>query len=344
MKTIALEEHFWTGEWIEYLRSRKNYPKLIAGQDAEGRRIERLAYSAEAGAELPAALVERLADVGEARLADMDANGIDMQLLCMASGLEPFPVEDADEVSRIINDGLARIVAGNPGRFAGLAALAPQAPERAARELERCVRSLGLKGAKLNSHAGGQSFDDEKFWPIFEAAEALGVPIYLHPRNPPPDQMKAYSGYPALAGSLWGFGADMGLNAMKLACSGVFDRYPGLKIILGHLGEALPFWLWRIENRWTREQAGSRMKKLQKNPAEYIRGNFWVTTSGMFAEAPFLCALSVLGADRILFAVDYPYESNREGAQFLENLSLSGGDKEKISHLNAEKLLGLNPQ
>ena len=344
MRTVALEEHFWTGEWVEYLRSRKNYPKLIAGRDAEGRRIERLAYTAEAGAVLPADLVERLVDVGEGRLADMDANGIDMQLLCMASGLEPFAVEEAAEVSRIINDGLGRIVAGNPRRFAGLAALAPQDPESAARELERCVRQLGLKGAKLNSHVGGQSFDDPKFWPIFEAAESLGVPIYLHPRNPPPDQMKAYTGYPALAGSLWGFGADLGLNAMKLACSGVFDRYPGLKILLGHLGEALPFWLWRIENRWTREHADSRMNKLQKNPAEYIRSNFWVTTSGMFARAPLLCAHSVLGAERILFAVDYPYESNREGAQFLKDLPLSDGDKAKLSHLNAEKLLGLKPE
>ncbi len=200
---------------------------------------------------------------------------------------------------------------------------------------------MGLKGAKLNSHVRGETFDDPKFWPIFEQAEKLDVPIYLHPRNPPADQLKAYAGYPSLSGSLWGYGADLGLNVMKLACSGVFDRYPGLKILLGHLGEALPFWLWRIENRWEHEAAQSGMKKPLRNPAEYIRRNFWVTTSGMFAQAPLLCAHSVLGPDRILFAVDYPYESNREAARFLEELPLPAPDKARISHRNAEELLGL---
>jgi len=343
VKTIALEEHFWTAEWVDYLRSRKDYPKLVSAPDGKGGTSERFLFSADMGSSVDSAMLAKLLDVDGGRLADMDENGIDTQVLCMASGLEPFDRAEGTAVSRTLNDGLARIIRKRPDRFAGLAALAPQDPAGAARELERSVKELGLKGAKLNSHARGETYDDPKFWVIFETAQKLDVPIYLHPCNPPQDALKAYSAYPALSGSVWGFGADLGLNAMKLVCSGLFDKYPGLKIVLGHLGEALPFLLWRLDNRWSREKADTdpRMKKLLKKPGDYIRNNFWVTTSGMFSQPSLLCAHAALGPDRVLFAVDYPYESNQEGMRFLRDLPLSEGDKAKISHLNAEKLLRL---
>jgi 5-carboxyvanillate decarboxylase len=343
VRTIAVEEHFWTEEWVDYLRARKDFPKIVSVRDGQGRSVESFAYSPSQSSAVDGGMVGKLMEVGEARLADMDRAGIDMQVLCIGSGLEPFEAAEATSLSRIINDGLARIIARNPSRFAGFATLAPQDPEGAAAELERSVRSLGLKGAKLNSHVRGETFDQERFWPIFEAAERLDVPIYLHPRTPPADQLKVYADYPLLSASIWGFGADMGLNAMKLVCSGVFDRYPKLKIILGHLGEALPFWLWRIDNRWFREGADKhpRMKRLKKKPGDYIRENFWFSTSGVFSEAPLRCAITAMGAERILFAVDYPYESNSEGGRFIREVPISEEQRASIAHRNAERLLKL---
>ena len=343
MRTIAIEEHFWTEEWVDYLRKRKDYPKIAAVDLGNGRSEERFVYAPTQGSSVDGAVLGKLLDTGADRLADMDEAGIDMQVLCIASGLEPFEAAEATGLSRMVNDGLARIVAKHPGRFAGFATLAPQDPEGAAAELERAVRELGMKGAKLNSHVRGATFDQQRFWPIFEMAERLDVPIYIHPRTPPADQLKVYADYPLLSGSLWGFGADMGLNAMKLVCSGLFDRYPKLKIILGHLGEALPFWLWRIDNRWSREDADGdpRMRRLERKPGDYIRENFWFSTSGVFSEASLTCAITAMGADRILFAVDYPYESNIEGGRFIREVPISEDARANICHRNAERLLKL---
>jgi 2,3-dihydroxybenzoate decarboxylase len=195
----------------------------------------------------------------------------------------------------------------------------------------------------INSHIRGEYLDDRKYWVIFERAEKLNVPLYIHPRQPSPDMIKPFLTYPELASPAWGFAAETGLHAMRLICSGVFDKHPNLKIVLGHLGEALPWWLWRLDSRWivVGREEGAAPPLAQKKPSQYIKENFYVTTSGMLWHPALQCCYSALGADRILFAVDHPYESSRDAVQFLDTASICDGDKEKIYHVNAEKLLGL---
>jgi 2,3-dihydroxybenzoate decarboxylase len=355
MKKIAIEEHFLTEEYIDYLRSRKEYPRLEIVQGENNQERWRLWNSADQYTMWVPRAIRRLCDIGEGRVKDMDDAGIDMQVLSFPSGIDKLDASEGTAMAKKVNDELSRAVKNYPKRFAGFAALAPKDPGGAADELERAVKQLGLKGAMVLSHVGGEYLDDRKYWVIFERAERLGVPIYVHPAHPSPERQKQYSGYPELAGSLWGFCAEGGLTAMRLICSGIFDEYPGLKIILGHLGEALPFWMWRLDNRWlhssvtlmsTREpekktEASPLAKRLKKLPSQYIRENFFVTTSGMSWQPAFLCAYLALGADRILFAVDHPMEPSKEAVQFMDSMQISDHDKEKIYHLNAERLLGL---
>jgi 2,3-dihydroxybenzoate decarboxylase len=198
----------------------------------------------------------------------------------------------------------------------------------------------------VNGHIRGEYLDDRKYWVIFEMEEKLDVPIYIHPKMPSPDMIKSYLTYPGLASGMLGFAAEASLHAIRLILSGVFDKYPSLKIILGHLGEALPFWLWRIDSRWEEEKKADPLsavfyKNNLKSPAQCFRDNFYVTLSGMYWEPVLQFVRSVLGPDRIMFATDYPYESSKQAAQFMESVQLSHTDKEKICHLNAENLLKL---
>lgn len=342
MKRIAIEEHFFTEEYVAYLRSRKDYPRLEMIKDAENHEAEWLCLAPSCALPSGGPLLQGLLDVGEGRLKAMDEAGIDLQVLSLSfPGVEALDPSDATGLAKRVNDELFTVVGKYPERFAGFAALAPQDPEAAAGELERAVKRLGFKGAMINSHIRGEYLDEKKYWVIFETAEKLGVPIYLHPRQPSPDMIKPYLSYPQLATASWGFAAETGLHAMRLMCSGVFDRYPGLNIILGHLGEALPWWLWRLESRWMVAKGRGPSAPLVKRPSQYIKENFYVTTSGMFWMPALTCCCSGLGADRILFAVDHPYESSKEAVAFMDGASLCDRDKEKIYHLNAETLLGL---
>jgi hypothetical protein len=216
-----------------------------------------------------------------------------------------------------------------------------QQPEKAAAEFERAVRQLGFKGAMIHGTVNGVFLDDPRFTPVFEAAQALDVPIYLHPTAPPPAVQQAYyGGLPGrfdffLSRAAWGWHAELGMHCLRLIVSGLFDRFPRLKIMIGHLGENLPFSLARADSIF------SRRAKLPRGVAEYFHEHFYVTTSGYFTLPPFLCALQVVGADSILFSVDYPFSSNAEGRAFLNSLAISPQDLEKISHLNAERLLRL---
>jgi 2,3-dihydroxybenzoate decarboxylase len=241
-------------------------------------------------------------------------------------------------LSKKVNNILAETITKYPTRFSALASIAPQDPEEAAKELERAVKELGLKGASINSHTKGEYLDEKKYWVILEKAANLGVPIYIHPRGPSPDMVKPYLGYPRLDSAMLGFSHEVSLHALRLICSGVFDQFPNLNIVLGHMGEALPYWLWRMDNMWQRGNFPNQPKRL---PSEYMKSNFYIDTSGMFWEPPLLCAYLALGADRILFAVDYPMESNETAVRFIDSASIADSDKEKICHLNAEKLLGL---
>jgi predicted TIM-barrel fold metal-dependent hydrolase len=240
-------------------------------------------------------------------------------------------------MARDANERLFEVTKKYPGRFAGFAALPSADPEAAAGELERCVRKLGFVGAMIHSHQQGEFLDAKKYWVIWETAERLGVPIYLHPALPHPEVVKAYfQGYEELARAGWGFAVDTSCHFLRILFGGVFDAYPSLKIILGHLGEGLPFAMHRLN---AHTHAAAARRGLKKTPLEYLRDNLVVTTSGNWYEPAFVCTLLALGIDNILFAIDWPYEANRTGMEYLRKLSLSDDDRAKLAHRNAERLL-----
>lgn len=309
---IALEEHYSDAELTA----------LFTGLDAAG----------------APQLFKRLEDVGKARLKDMDESGIDVQVLSHTAPSLQKISSGAVELGRRVNDRLAAIVATAPTRFAGFAALPTSDPAAAADELERCVTKLGFKGAMIHGLAEGQFIDDKRFWPIFARAEALDVPIYLHPSMPHPAVIDAYykeyaKDYPVLLRAAWGFTVETATLGVRLALSGVFDAHPKLKFILGHLGEGLPFLMWRIDNGLARP--GQKPVKFR----DVFSSHFYVTTSGFFSNPALLLCVQELGIDRIMFAVDYPFEANAPGPRWLETAPLCDEDKAKIASGNAKRLL-----
>ncbi|WP_446745186.1 amidohydrolase family protein [Silvibacterium acidisoli] len=289
------------------------------------------------------AIQEKLIDVDQARIADMDANGIDLQVLSQVStGLDLIDPAEATALARATNDRMAQAIADRPTRFAGFAALNTTEPEKAARELERAMAIKGFVGTMLHGTSNGLFLDDPRFSPIFEAAQALDAPIYLHPAPPPETVQKAYYsglGDPTdymLATAGWGWHVETGMHALRLIVSGLFDRFPRLKIIIGHMGENLPFSIVRASTVLSRGA-----KNLKRPVKEYFDEHFWITTSGYFSNPPLKCALEVCGAERILFSVDYPFGSNRAGREFLDSMPVSDTDRAKIAGLNAAKLLKL---
>jgi len=286
----------------------------------------------------------RIQDIGERRLADMDASGIDMQILGItAPGVQIFDAATGSALARSANDQLAEAIGRHPDRFAGLAAVAPQDPAAAAQELERAVNTLGLRGAIVNSHTHGEYLDDAKYWPIFEAAEALGVPVYIHPTTPPRTWIAPFMER-GLDGAIFGFAVETGLHVLRLIIAGVFDRFPRLRVVVGHLGEAIPYWLFRIDFMHAPMAAANRypgVKPLKRKPSEYFRDNIYVTTSGMAWEPVILFAQQVLGVDRVLYAMDYPYQYVPEEVQVTDNLPISDEDKKKLYQTNAERVFGL---
>ena len=283
---------------------------------------------------------ERLVDLGEGRIRHMDETGIDVQVISLTSpGVQVFPGDIATRLAAQANDRLAEAVRNHPDRFVGMAAIAPQNPDAAAQELDRAT-TLGLKGAIINSHTADEYLDAQKFWPIFEAAEALNAPIYLHPRTPAPQTIEPYLDY-GLYFAGWGFAVETSLHAMRLIMAGVFERFPNLKIILGHMGEGLPFWLDRIDNRYLLQVTIGAVEKLEKLPSEYFRENFLITTSGMNYGPPLRLSNEVLGAEKIFFAADYPYESVQEAVELMDAAPLTQSELHKIYHENAEALFDI---
>jgi predicted TIM-barrel fold metal-dependent hydrolase len=316
MRTIALEEHFCSPELADPPDSARH---IFYGQG----------------------VADQLGDLDKIRLAEMDAAGIDVQVIShvapAAQGLA-----DGVEVAQRANDQLAIAVASHPDRFAGFATLPTGDPSAAADELERAVGDLGFVGALVNSTLGpnGVFLDDPRFEPLLDRFELLDVPLYLHPAPPPPALRDIlYGGLPPLiaarlATGAWGWHAEAGLHALRMVAAGVFDRHPGLRMILGHCGEMIPFMLDRID-----EQLHGQ---LRLEPSEYFLRNVWVTTAGMFSVPPVMCSVQVFGVDRVLFSVDYPFGSNPRGRELLDTLPLSPADKAKIAGGNAERLLGLD--
>jgi 2,3-dihydroxybenzoate decarboxylase len=267
-----------------------------------------------------------------------------MQVISLSSpGVQIFEAAEATALARLSNDRLAEAVRRHPTRYAGLAAIAPQEPGQAAKELARGIGSLGLKGAIINSHTRGEYLDQTKFWEVFEAAESLDVPLYLHP-NTPSRQMIAPFLESGLEGAIYGFAVETGLHLLRIITSGVFDRFPKLQIVVGHLGEALPFWQFRIDFMHRRAVASNRyasLRALRRKPSEYLRENVYVTSSGMAWEPAITFVHSVMGADRIMYAMDYPYQFIPEEVAVTDSLPISAADLRKFYQLNAERVFKL---
>jgi uncharacterized protein len=323
MRTITLEEHFATPGFL----------------DGPGRELKDAALKFEGRA---VKLIEQLCDLGDKRLAAMDAAGIDMQVLSLTSpGTEQLDAGDAIALARETNDFLADAVKKHPARFAGFAALPTAAPDKAAEELERRVRQGGFKGAVINGHARGRYLDDKFFWPILECAEKLNVPIHIHPTRPPQPVVEAsFGGFSPLvtdmfAGPGWGWHIETAVHVIRVILGGTFDHFPNLQLVIGHLGEGLPFMLPRLD------AMTPAMTKLERPVSAYLRENVHYTFSGFNFPATFLDLLLEVGVDRIMFSADHPYQSMAQARAFLEQIPVSASDKERIAHGNAEKLFGL---
>ncbi len=322
MRVITLEEHFASPLQIE---KTKHQPKAVF-KDRSGH----VGHDIEA----------ELKDIGARRLAAMDAAGIDMQVLSLTQpACEAFDADVAIPMAREANDLMYEAVKAYPTRFAGFAALPTPDPEAAVKELDRAITKLGFWGAMINGPTRGVFLDDRKYWGLFECAQAHDLPIYLHPAAPCAGLIEAYfQGYEDISRAAWGFAIDASVHFLRILFSGAFDQFPGLRIILGHMGEGLPFGMHRLGDHTG--YAATR-RGLKRHPLEYMRENLVITTAGAFSVPALLCSILELGADNILFSVDWPYESNKVGTAFLRSAPISEQDREKIAHGNAERILRL---
>lgn len=327
MKTITLEEHYAS-------------PGFLKGSAGRG-----LLEQGKNPNSYIAKLLDQLCDVGEKRIAAMDAAGIDMQVLSLTSpGTEQLTVAEATKVAKEANDFAGAAIKRYPNRFAAFAALPTVDPAAAVLELERTVKEYGFVGAMINGHINGRYLDDKYFWSILERAEALNVPIYIHPTQPPQAVIDAsYKGFSPevsymLAGAGWGWHIETAIHVIRMILGGVFDKYPKLQIVIGHLGEALPFMIQRLDNMTP------DVTKLKRPISSYLRENVNYTFSGFNFTPTFLDLLLEVGTDRIMFSADYPYASMKEARAFLGQLPVNPFDREKIAHGNAERLLKLSLQ
>jgi uncharacterized protein len=323
MRTIALEEHFAT-------------PAYLEGP------ARRLKEQAERAGGRFAALIAELVDVDDGRFAAMDAAGVDVQALSLtAPGVEQLEVEEAKSFARSTNAALAEAIRRHPTRFFGLAALPTADPPAAVAELDRVVGEHGFKGVVINGHHRGRYLDDRFFWPVLARAERLKLPIYLHPTQPPQPVIDAWFGGlepmvgEMMAGPGWGWHIETALHVLRMIVGGVFDAHPELQIVVGHMGETLPFMLQRVD------VMAPAITKLKRPISAYLRENVHYTFSGFNFLPTFLELLLQVGVDRIMFSTDHPYQSMAEGRAFLDRLPVSDGDRRRIAHGNAQRLFGI---
>ncbi len=316
MRKIALEEHFMSPGLEEYWRpTMADVPKPIFEP-----------------------IYARLTDFDFLRLKDMDAAGVERAVLSIAGpGVQVEPdAARATKKAAEANDFLAEAIGKHPARYFGFAHIALQDPDDAARELERCVRDLGFKGAMINGQTLGQYLDDPRFDPFWAKAEELAAPVYLHPADPV--QMYAsYGSYKELQRATWGWGVETGTHALRMIFGGVFDRFPKATLLLGHLGETLPFMLWRLDSR-----AKYYGVSLKREPSDYIRDNIAVTLSGMYSKEPVDCAVAALGRSRVMFSADFPFESIAEAGHFMDGVAMDEGLRADIAWRNAARLLRID--
>jgi 5-carboxyvanillate decarboxylase len=281
-------------------------------------------------------LLPKLLDIGAGRIAEMDARGVDVHLLSLAMpGVQMFETDKAVAFAKLSNDRLKEAIDRHPKRFAGLAAFAPQDPKAAAKEMERAINTLKLNGFLVNSHTMNRYLDEPQFYPILEAAEALGAPLYIHPRSPSDGMAAPFNDY-RVEGAIWGYGAETGVHALRLMLSGALDRFPRLKIVLGHMGEALPFWMWRLDFMGTPGGRAGRFNKLK--PSEYFKRNFAITTSGVEDPLALRFCIEKLGVESVMWAIDYPFQPTAPAVAFLENATLSDAERKLVAHGNAERI------
>ena len=329
MRVVALEEHY-------------TVPRLVSRIDPAA--IRRRGFP---GPDVVWAQVikrNELANLGDARLADMDASGITVQVLSVAGpGADVVPGAEGIALARDYNNALAEAGSRHPDRLRGFAHLPMHSPDAAADELERTIKDLGFHGLLVNGPTDGRFLDDPTFEPILARAEALDVPIYIHPGMPPAEVRKAYyEGFSkninfGLATFAWGWHYEVAVHVMRLAVSGAMDKFPKLNFIIGHMGEGLPAMLARCEHQFGRD-----LSFLSRPLSKMIPAQVYVTSAGFFTNPPFVAALETFGIDRLMFSVDYPYASNADARAFLDNVPLSPSDREKIAHGNADRLLKLN--
>lgn len=318
MRKIALEEHFMLPEMEAYYEDIYTTIDRVNG----------------------AAWMKRLTDFGQMRLDAMDSAGIERSVLSLtAPGVQREPdLIKAAQAAAACNNSLAAKIASRPDRFSAFAHLPMQDPAAAAKELERCVKELGFVGALINGQTNGVYLDDPRYEEFWATAAALKAPIYLHPGNSvhKPD---VYAGQDSLWGSVWSWMAESSAHALRLVVGGVFERHPDAKLILGHMGECIPFHLWRIDNRYTTALHTGGV--LPKPPSFYIKRNIFITTSGVFDDAPLRCSIDEIGSDNILFSVDYPYEDSKQAGDWIEKMQLDPALKAKICYDNAKRILNL---
>lgn len=314
VRRIAVEEHWLSGD-VMRAASGMEWMKETRVMSADG---------------------SKTGEIGEIRLAEMDAAGISMQIISIGFLQQIQDVSLAIELARKSNDDLARLIHDYPDRFAGFAGIPTQDAAAAAEELERAVTQLGFKGALVTGRANGKYLVGDEYRVLWEKVEELQVPIYLHPADPDPVTLNQYADSPILYGNTWAWGVETATHALRIICSGVFDEFPKANLILGHLGESIPFLLGRFDEGYS--SVAPQFKILKKPISSYIKENLYVTTSGLYQPEALVCAISAMGADRILFAVDYPFIDSKRSIDLFESTQMTDADRAKIYQLNSEQL------
>jgi len=329
---IATEEAFSTREHMRAM-------KALVDAHPEVTRFDYKLWRMITG-NLEADTPKRLLDFAQLRLPEMDQYGVTMQLLSLTSpGVQMLDKDVAVGVAESTNDELAEVIARHPGRFAGLATVAPQDPARAAKEIERAKNRLRLNGIVINSHTNNEYLDNRKYWPILEAAAAMDMPIYIHPRTPS-DQMRAPMDDYNMGSAFWGYGIETSTHFVRIMMSGAFDRFPNLTIVLGHMGEAVHFWIWRLDYM---SKAGVQRGEtpIKLLPSEYLRRNLRITTSGQENPAALRYSIDVLGLWNVMWAIDYPYQETPGAVRFMETAPLTEPERDAIYFQNAQRVFNI---
>ena len=337
-KRIATEEAFCPVEMLDI------WKRILNGPDPDPGFVSLIGFYMSSQSARARHIMECLTDLGEKRLRHMDETGIDRQIIALTSpGVQVMESESAVAFAKVANDELAEACKRHPTRFSGMVAIAPQNPREAAKEIERGVKQLGLTGVIINSHTQGEYLSDPKFWEIFEAAEANDTPIYLHPNTPPRNMIQPFVEC-GLDGAIYGFGVETGLHALRIITAGVFDRFPKLQMILGHMGEALPFWSYRLDymhQATVRSERYESVKPLKRKPSDYLRDNFIITNSGVAWGPAIKFTQEQFGMDRVMYAMDYPYQYAVDEVIALDGMAMSAEDKKRFFQTNAERVFKL---